>query len=760
MVGFFCLVGTFNVLAQSTKSVDYTSKIINPSFADGVNGWTNSKGENPNVNGVYGLDICKWAEFWSGTSSAADICQTITNIPSGCYSMTVQAFERPDNNGNFDGSEDTKTCIFMNDMSIPVMHIVANGLPENMANNKVNCALDGTYSDYKFTNENGDVLLLPNGGDGVSYAFTGASALYPAGTRYQNKCYGLVDDDGVLKIGLSSNSQPVNWTVFTNFRLTYEGQSDEAMAKMRDWLVEEALDYLRENDDMITLPAIEAVEVAIDKAYEATDYLSSKIAYKVLKTSLDNAKANAKVFAAIYKTWEALDDAANEYGYMATEDVLEKYGEVEEKMSYCMDMTTDQLLAFIDEMNNVTFMFKLSVINEVSKDNPADLTHLIANADFELGADNGDWTYKGKYNAGPNLINGITGQSFEFWSSNAADLQFDIYQKFPTLPVGRYILSADLANSYTSNAVTSNGGRANLYVAVVSGSDTVFTMMPVEITEEKAVTGYSNYQVEFKVPVGADNVIVGVKSVGVMDAGQVVGDNFTLQCYGTAPKITYMVDGREYKVLDVPAGEAVPVEAEPTKEGYTFSGWSEIPAIMPDDDVTITGTFTINTYKVNYIVDGKEYKTVDVEFAATVPTEKTPIRDGHTFYGWSYIPAKMPAEDITIIGSFVADTYKVIYVVDGKEYKAIEVNTGDAVPEEDAPVKDGYIFSGWTEMSAVIVYGTFSVIDGVDEINADTRGDVYNVQGIKVASNVALKDLKKEVSEGIYIINGQKYLVK
>ena len=56
--------------------------------------------------------------------------------------------------------------------------------------------------------------------------------------------------------------------------------------------------------------------------------------------------------------------------------------------------------------------------------------------------------------------------------------------------------------------------------------------------------------------------------------------------------LTYMVDGEIYKTYEVPHGSAITPEEEPTKDGYTFSGWSDIPETMPDEDVTITGTFT------------------------------------------------------------------------------------------------------------------------------------------------------------------------
>ena len=58
--------------------------------------------------------------------------------------------------------------------------------------------------------------------------------------------------------------------------------------------------------------------------------------------------------------------------------------------------------------------------------------------------------------------------------------------------------------------------------------------------------------------------------------------------------LTYLVDGEIYKTYKLKVGDTITPEAEPTKEGYTFSGWSEIPSIMPDHDVTVSGTFTKN----------------------------------------------------------------------------------------------------------------------------------------------------------------------
>lgn len=58
--------------------------------------------------------------------------------------------------------------------------------------------------------------------------------------------------------------------------------------------------------------------------------------------------------------------------------------------------------------------------------------------------------------------------------------------------------------------------------------------------------------------------------------------------------LTYVVDGAIYKSTFLGLGSSIVPEGFPQKEGYTFSGWSEIPETMPAHDVTIIGTFTKN----------------------------------------------------------------------------------------------------------------------------------------------------------------------
>ncbi|MDE5714425.1 MAG: InlB B-repeat-containing protein, partial [Muribaculaceae bacterium] len=160
-----------------------------------------------------------------------------------------------------------------------------------------------------------------------------------------------------------------------------------------------------------------------------------------------------------------------------------------------------------------------------------------------------------------------------------------------------------------------------------------------------------------------------------------VTDNLSLEATFklNSHTLSYVIEGETYESVTLEYGaEIVPVSA-PEKEGYTFSGWKDLPATMPDNDVTVSGSYTINSYKLTYNVDGQEYKVYEVKFGEKINPEEAPVKEGYTFSGWDNIPETMPAKDVTVSGSFAANTYKLSYVVDGKEYKVYEVKFGEKI---------------------------------------------------------------------------------
>ena len=92
------------------------------------------------------------------------------------------------------------------------------------------------------------------------------------------------------------------------------------------------------------------------------------------------------------------------------------------------------------------------------------------------------------------------------------------------------------------------------------------------------------------------DLIVPVGSVSAYKAAE-PWNKFKEILSGSDTKYTliYKVDGEVYQTYELLEGATITPEPAPTKEGYTFSGWSEIPETMPAEDVTVTGTFTLQT---------------------------------------------------------------------------------------------------------------------------------------------------------------------
>ena len=204
--------------------------------------------------------------------------------------------------------------------------------------------------------------------------------------------------------------------------------------------------------------------------------------------------------------------------------------------------------------------------------------------------------------------------------------------------------------------------------------------------------------------------------------------------------LTYMVDGEIYKTMSYDYGATITPEPAPTKEGYTFSGWSEIPETMPAHDVTVTGTFAINKYKLTYVIDGEEYKSYELEYGATITPEPAPTKEGYTFSGWSEIPETMPAHDVTVTGSFAINKYKLTFIVDGEEYKSYELEYGASITPEPTPTKEGYTFSGWSDIPEtmpahdVTVTGSFTVNQYT--ITYIINDEVYTTQTVDYGSTI------------------------
>ena len=218
--------------------------------------------------------------------------------------------------------------------------------------------------------------------------------------------------------------------------------------------------------------------------------------------------------------------------------------------------------------------------------------------------------------------------------------------------------------------------------------------------------------------------------------------------------INFMVDGELYgSIADVPFDSIVPLLPEPTKTGYTFSGWNCQYKNMPDEDIEIAGSFEINRHTITYVLNGEIYQTIEkVEFGSEITLLEAPEKEGYSFIGWNCTYTTMPDEDITITGSLKMNLYTITYLLDGEPYQMIaDVPFGTKIELMEAPTKEGHTFSGW-----VCGYETMPdkniTITGSFEVNQHSitylvDGELYQITD-DVPFGIAINLMEEPVKEG------------
>ncbi len=117
--------------------------------------------------------------------------------------------------------------------------------------------------------------------------------------------------------------------------------------------------------------------------------------------------------------------------------------------------------------------------------------------------------------------------------------------------------------------------------------------------------------------------------------------------------LTYIVDGEVFQQDSVAYGATLTPPVAPEKEGHTFVGWGEVPPTMPAEDVTLTAQYTVNEYTLTYILDGEVYAEVKVPYGATIVPLEVELDSTREFSGWANLPDVMPANDVTVTGTTI-----------------------------------------------------------------------------------------------------------
>ena len=146
-------------------------------------------------------------------------------------------------------------------------------------------------------------------------------------------------------------------------------------------------------------------------------------------------------------------------------------------------------------------------------------------------------------------------------------------------------------------------------------------------------------------------------------------------------------------------GTAIAAPADPTREGYTFTGWDrDIPATMPAENMTVTAKWKVNQYTITFDTNGgSEITPITQDYGTAITAPANPTREGYTFIGWDKaIPATMPAENMTITAKWKVNQYTITFDSNGgSEIAPITQDYGTAITAPADPTREGYTFIGW-----------------------------------------------------------------
>ena len=331
--------------------------------------------------------------------------------------------------------------------------------------------------------------------------------------------------------------------------------------------------------------------------------------------------------------------------------------------------------------------------------------------------------------------------------------------------------------------------KSSLTIDALQKDTLTATVLPATAKDKTVTWTSSNEKVAKVSKDGVVEAIVGGTATITATAndGSGVKASCTVTVINPEFKLTYKVDGEVYKELTVAYTTALKAIDAPTKDGYTFSGWSDIPATMPAKDVVVTGTFTvikgtgIQLNKSSLTIDALQKDTLTATVLPTTAKDKTV-----TWTSSNEKVAKVSKDGVieAIVGGTATITatandgsgvtasckvtvvnpeFKLTYKVDGEVYKELTVAYTTALKAIDAPTKDGYTFSGWSDIPAtmpakdVVVTGTFKMNPiKINPIETEVKKGDSMTLGVEAAPGVQLK--WRSSDESIAVVDDNGYI--
>ena len=162
--------------------------------------------------------------------------------------------------------------------------------------------------------------------------------------------------------------------------------------------------------------------------------------------------------------------------------------------------------------------------------------------------------------------------------------------------------------------------------------------------------------------------------------------------------------GTELAPITQGYGTTIVLPTITTKVGHTLTGWEPaLPATMPVGGLHVVAQWQINQYTITFDTDGgSSIPAITQNYGTYVTRPSDPTRKGYTFIGWDKeIPATIPDQNITIKALWQINTYRVRYINGStvlQTYDAVPYQTSVSYTGETPTwIGDGMgTFNGWS----------------------------------------------------------------
>lgn len=155
---------------------------------------------------------------------------------------------------------------------------------------------------------------------------------------------------------------------------------------------------------------------------------------------------------------------------------------------------------------------------------------------------------------------------------------------------------------------------------------------------------------------------------------EIKGETIIFACFeGREYTVYYYIDGKIYHEQKVLFGEKIPeIDTPDYGNDYVFTGWSEIPDIMPAKNLSITGKM-LKYFNLSFVVDGKEHHAERILEGSKINLPTPPKYDNIKYsFAWENVPSVMPAQDLIVYGKFTLISAN----IDNEIVLAVESSSG------------------------------------------------------------------------------------